>query len=351
MSMKSINFYKDRYLRHLPTSNCAGCGNGTILNCFARAVDELELNIDKVLCVSGIGCSAWIPSPYFNSDTLHVTHGRALAFATGAKVFNNELTVVVFTGDGDGAGIGGNHLIHAARRNINVTTILVNNFNYAMTGGQLAPTTFFGIRTVTSPYGNPENPFDLCKLVKAAGATYVARWSTYHIRELRKSIKDAISNNGFSFIEVLSQCPTRQRRMFNLRGSVQHEIPAKILEVFKESTYIRKKLKKENYFYIFPKEELELTEKRVSKILTENSIDFEIKVVTRLFLGNVVKVECKDIESFNKSLNLVKGLRGIGRLLKTHIGKIVLGVFVSKKSRDLAESMGKFIKFEESAKT
>lgn len=346
MSIKPMDYYRERYIRHLPTSFCTGCGNGIILNCFARMVDELEIDLDKVLCVSGIGCSAWIPSPHFNSDTLHVTHGRAIAFATGAKVFNNDLTAVVFTGDGDGAGIGGNHLIHAARRNIDITTILVNNLSYAMTGGQLAPTTFFGMRTITSPYGNPENPFDLCKLVKAAGATYVARWSTYHVRELMRSIKDALSNKGFSFIEVLSKCPIRHRRTLNLTGSVQHEIPSKLLKVFKESTYIRQRPREENYFYVVPRGELEDTETKVSKTLRENGVEFESRVVTRLFFGKVVKIECKDIESFRRSLSLVRGMKGIGSVLDSRRGKIALGVFVSKRRREFTESLRKIVESE-----
>jgi 2-oxoglutarate ferredoxin oxidoreductase subunit beta len=310
-----------------------------ILNSFVRAVDELGFDLEKVLSVSGIGCSAWIPSPHFNSDTLHVTHGRAIPFASGVKLFNNELTTVVFTGDGDGAGIGGNHLIHAARRNIDITTILVNNFSYAMTGGQVAPTTFLGLKTITSPFGNVERPFDLCKLMTAAGATYVARWTTYHIRELRRSIKDALKNKGFSFIEVFSQCPTQQRRLLNLRSSDRSDIPLKILEMFKESTYIRHMPREENYFYITPKSDLSLSQMKVSKILSENSIDFKIREVDRLFFGRILKVECRNIECLKKALNLVKRLAKIGRVLRSRMGKIALGVFVSKSSRELTASI------------
>lgn len=208
---KPQQYYRKRYLRHIPTAFCAGCGNGTILNCFVRAIDELiaakRLRHRDLLAVSGIGCSAWIPSPHFLGDTLHTTHGRAIAFATGAKIQNPRLRVIVFTGDGDGAAIGGNHFIHAARRNIPMTVILVNNFNYGMTGGQSAPTTPLHVRTSTYPK-HPEAPFDLSQLALGAGASYVARWTTYYVNEIIAGVKEAIMHPGFAFIEILSQCPT-----------------------------------------------------------------------------------------------------------------------------------------------
>jgi 2-oxoglutarate ferredoxin oxidoreductase subunit beta len=210
-------YYRDRYLRNLPTAFCAGCGNGTILNSFVRAVDELvttkELRQQDLLAVSGIGCSAWIPSPHFRADTLHTTHGRAIAFATGAKVMNSKLKVTVFTGDGDGAAIGGNHLIHAARRNIPMTVILVNNFNYGMTGGQSAPTTPLHVRTSTYPR-HPEAPFDLCQLMLGAGASYVARWTTFYVNELISTLKETLLHPGFAFVEIIAQCPTYAARFF-----------------------------------------------------------------------------------------------------------------------------------------
>jgi 2-oxoglutarate ferredoxin oxidoreductase subunit beta len=212
---KPQEYYRERYLRNLPTPFCAGCGNGTILNCFVRAVDELvknkQIRHQDLLCVSGIGCSAWIPSPHFNGDTLHTTHGRAIAFATGAKIMNPKLQVTVFTGDGDGAAIGGNHLIHAARRNIPMTVILVNNFNYGMTGGQSAPTTPLHVRTTTYPK-HPETPFDLCQLMLGAGASYVARWTTFYVNEIVATLKETMIHPGFAFIEILSQCPTYAAR-------------------------------------------------------------------------------------------------------------------------------------------
>ena len=202
-----INLIK-KYSRFLPHKFCPGCGNGIILNCFMRAIDQLDIDPNSYLCVSGIGCSSWIPSPYLNLDTFHTVHGRAIAYATGAKVANKKLNVIVFTGDGDGAGIGGNHLIHAARRNIDLTVFLINNYIYGMTGGQMAPTTPKNSITSTSVFGSPERPFDLCDLVKSAGATYIARWSVFQPRQLIKSMKEAILHKGFAFIEILSPCPT-----------------------------------------------------------------------------------------------------------------------------------------------
>ena len=199
-----------RYLRQeiLPTTFCAGCGGGTVLNCFTHAVDEMELDVDRMVAVTGIGCSSWIPSPYFKVDTLHTTHGRAIAFATGVKVARPELDVVVIAGDGDLSGIGGNHLIHAARRNIGLKVFLVNNFIYGMTGGQVAPTTPTGTRTATTPYGNPEPPMAITELVAAAGADFAARWTTYHVFQLIRAMKKALSTPGFAFVEIVSQCPT-----------------------------------------------------------------------------------------------------------------------------------------------
>ncbi len=199
-----------RYLRQeiLPTTFCQGCGGGTVLNCFARAVDQLEIDVANMVTVTGIGCSSWITSPYFKSDTLHTTHGRAIAFASGVKVARPELDVVVIAGDGDLAGIGGNHLIHAARRNIGLKVLLVNNTIYGMTGGQVAPTTPTGIRTATTPYGNQEPPMRITEMVTAAGATFSARWTTFHVFQLIKAMKKALTHEGFAFVEIMSQCPT-----------------------------------------------------------------------------------------------------------------------------------------------
>ena len=204
-----------------PHTHCSGCGNGIIAQSFLRAVDEVGLPKQKLVCVAGIGCSGWIPSPFFDIDTLHVTHGRPIAFATGVKLGNPDLEVVVFAGDGDVSAIGGNHLIHAARRNIGIKVICVNNMIYGMTGGEVAPTTPRGMKTTTTPFGNLERPFDLSKLVIAAGGTYVARWTTYHVARLVASMKNALTRNGFAFLEVVSQCPVHYGRRIGITNPVE----------------------------------------------------------------------------------------------------------------------------------
>ncbi len=189
-----------------PSIFCQGCGNGTVLNCTMRAIDKLGLDIDKIVFVSGIGCSSRMPG-YINADGLHTTHGRAIAFATGIKLASPELEVIVFTGDGDLAGIGGNHFIHAARRNVNLTVVCINNYNYGMTGSQTSPTTPVGGFTTTSPYGNIEMPFDLAHLALGAGAPFVAKWTTAFPHETMTAIKRGIEHPGFAFIEVVTPCP------------------------------------------------------------------------------------------------------------------------------------------------
>ncbi|MFZ5651743.1 MAG: thiamine pyrophosphate-dependent enzyme [Bacillota bacterium] len=221
----------EKYLRKftLPFLWCPGCGNGMILSATVRAIEQLDI-IDRVALVGGIGCSGWIPV-YINADTLHVLHGRAIPFATGLKMSDPNRKVIVFTGDGDCLGIGGNHFIHGARRNIDITVIMIHNQIYGMTGGQMAPTTPFDGKTKTSPYGNTETPFDACELAKAAGASYVARWTTAHPRQLSKSIAEAISHEGFAFVEVLTQCPTQAGRVIHGEAN-----PAKVLEILKAKT-------------------------------------------------------------------------------------------------------------------
>lgn len=194
------------------TPFCPGCGHGILMGLILRAIDELQMDMNKMLFVSGIGCAAWIPSPHYNGDTLHTLHGRALAFATGAKLFNPDLCVLVISGDGDLSSIGGNHLIHAARRNLDLKVVCANNMIYGMTGGQVASTTPKGSKTSTTDEGNPYPPFDLCRLVKAAGASYVARYSVTQPVALIRAIKKILLRPGFSFIEVLSPCPTQYGR-------------------------------------------------------------------------------------------------------------------------------------------
>jgi 2-oxoglutarate ferredoxin oxidoreductase subunit beta len=188
-----------------------------------------------MISVTGIGCSSWIPSPYFKCDTLHTTHGRAIAFATGVKVAKPESKVVVIAGDGDLSGIGGNHLIHAARRNAGLTVFLVNNYIYGMTGGQVSPATPHGAITSTTPYSNAEYPLKIAELVAAAGANYVARWTTFHMRKLITSMKEALTKDGFTFIEIISQCPVSYGKRAGLRDGVAY------MEYFKDSSVSLKK--------------------------------------------------------------------------------------------------------------
>lgn len=195
----------------IPHIWCPGCGIGTVVSSFAEALRLNKEDLDKVAVVSGIGCTGRVAG-YVKLDSFHTTHGRAIPFATGLKLGNPELKVVVFSGDGDIVGIGGNHFIHAARRNMDILVICVNNFNYAMTGGQVAPTTPLRANVSTAPYGNFEYPFSLPYLADAAGATYVARWTALHLRRVTKSIQEALNHRGFSFIEVITPCVTLYAR-------------------------------------------------------------------------------------------------------------------------------------------
>ncbi len=204
----------------LPHIWCPECGIGTAVNCFAAALRHLEFNLDEVSIVSGIGCSGRVAG-YLKLDSFHTTHGRAIAFATGLKMANPKLKVVVFSGDGDLISIGGNHFIHAARRNVDMTVICVNNFNYAMTGGQVGPTTPLEAVCTTTPYGNFERPFNLPALAASCGAVYVARWTTLHVRRLTKAFEEALSKRGFSFVEAISPCPTLYTRRNKLGSGLE----------------------------------------------------------------------------------------------------------------------------------
>lgn len=207
-------FFREEKLPHIW---CPGCGHGIIMRSITQAIENLGLEKDKVVIVSGIGCSSRAPG-YMDFNTLHTTHGRALAFATGVKHANPELEVIVITGDGDASAIGGNHLIHACRRNIGITTIVFNNNIYGMTGGQYSPTTPTGDLGTTAPYGNVDPAFDIAKLAGAAGATYTARTTAYHARPMTKYIEKAIAHKGFSLVEAISICPTYYGRK-NKKGS------------------------------------------------------------------------------------------------------------------------------------
>lgn len=210
-----------KYLRteRFPHIWCEGCGDGIILGSFVRALDELKINMDKLVVVSGIGCMGRAAG-YIRCDSFHTTHGRPIALATGIRLANPELTIAVISGDGDLFAIGGNHFIHAARRNVDMTVICSNNFNYGMTGGQLAPTTPLASYTTTSPYGNIEQPFNLVHLAAAAGAVYVARWTALHVQRLTDSIKKALKKKGFKFIEVVSPCPELYGRYNKLGNAI-----------------------------------------------------------------------------------------------------------------------------------
>jgi 2-oxoglutarate ferredoxin oxidoreductase subunit beta len=195
----------------MPHIWCPGCGIGTTVNCFTRALGEAEIDLQHLVVVSGIGCTGRVAG-YLNVDSFHTTHGRAIPFATGLKLANPKLNVVVYSGDGDLSAIGGNHLIHAARRNIDLKIICVNNLIYGMTGGQTAPTTPGHVITSTSPYGTFDTNFNLPHLLDAAGAVYVARWTVFHVRQLTRAIQEAFQRKGFTFIEIISPCPTLYQR-------------------------------------------------------------------------------------------------------------------------------------------
>ncbi len=210
------------FLRHrmMPHILCPGCGCGIVLGALIRAVRNLEIDRNKIVVVSGIGCSGRL-SGYVDFNTLHTTHGRALAFATGVKLAKPELYVIAIMGDGDAAAIGGNHLIHAARRNVTLTALVINNSIYGMTGGQYSPTTPYGAKASTAPYGHIERGLEICELARAAGAAFVARGTVYHTKLLIKLIERAILKKGFSLIEIISPCPVNYGRRNMMSSAVE----------------------------------------------------------------------------------------------------------------------------------
>jgi 2-oxoglutarate ferredoxin oxidoreductase subunit beta len=228
--MKGTSSHKD-LLRERKLPFCPGCGIFTVMNLFLKAVNELgHKDFRKFVFCSGIGCSSWIPSPYFKADSIHTPHGRSIPVATGVKSVRPDLCVVVFGGDGDITGIGMSHFIHAARRNLDILVIMINNMVYGMTGGQVAPTTPVEMKTSTTPYGNRDRPLDAAALAVTAGAAYSARWTTAHPMELKESIKKAIEMKGYRFIEIVSQCPTA----FGKRAGFKNI--AEILKWFKQKS-------------------------------------------------------------------------------------------------------------------
>jgi 2-oxoglutarate ferredoxin oxidoreductase subunit beta len=231
------DFIRERFFPHLW---CPGCGHGIVLNSLLRAVDQLGMSRNEIVMVSGIGCSARI-SGYVDFHTLHTIHGRALAFATGVKMSRPELNLVVPMGDGDALAIGGNHFIHAARRNIDITAIVMNNRIYGMTGGQFSPLSGRDISATTAPFLSIDPSFDVVKLSKAAGATFVARTTTYHVKQIIDFVKAAVLHEGFAVLEILSQCPTHFGRR-NKEGSA-----VDMMKRFKEyTTPIGSKAKAQN---------------------------------------------------------------------------------------------------------
>ncbi|WP_419787035.1 2-oxoacid:ferredoxin oxidoreductase subunit beta [Pseudodesulfovibrio sp.] len=224
MSCKDL--IRERFFPHIW---CPGCGHGIVLNNLLRTVDELGLDPNSMCMVSGIGCSARI-SGYVNFHTMHTMHGRALACATGAKMAKPNLNVVVPMGDGDAMAIGGNHFIHACRRNIDMTAIVLNNRIYGMTGGQFSPLSGREILATTAPYGSIDNDFDAVELAMGAGASFVARTTTFHVKEMGKILKQAFNHKGFSVVEVMVQCPTYFGRKNKMGGAVE------MLEFYRDHT-------------------------------------------------------------------------------------------------------------------
>jgi 2-oxoglutarate ferredoxin oxidoreductase subunit beta len=231
------DFIRERFFPHIW---CPGCGHGIVLNSLLRAIENLGMSKNEIVMISGIGCSSRI-SGYVDFHTLHTIHGRALAFATGVKLSLPELNLIVPMGDGDALAIGGNHFIHAARRNIDLTAIVMNNRIYGMTGGQYSPLSGFGTLATTAPFTNIDHDFDIVELAVAAGASFVARTSTYHIQQMTKIFRQAILHEGFSVVEIMSQCPTYFGRKNKIGSAVD------MMEYYKNNTTsIGSKAKKEN---------------------------------------------------------------------------------------------------------
>ena len=224
-----MNLVRTKFMPHIW---CPGCGHGIIMNALLRSIADLKLPKEKVCISSGIGCSSRMPG-YIDACTLHTAHGRSLAFATGVKMANPEMTIVDVMGDGDCTAIGGNHFIHGCRRNVDLTVVLFNNNIYGMTGGQASPMTPLGKKATTAPYGSVDRPFDACSLAEAAGATYVARSTAFHVQHLTDMIANGFDNKGFSFIEAVVQCPTAYGRK-NKMGS-----PANMMKWMRDSAIMK----------------------------------------------------------------------------------------------------------------
>lgn len=266
-----------KYLRvdRLPHIWCPGCGAGIILKSILRAIDKVGWEKDNTVVVSGIGCSSRAPG-YMDFNTLHTTHGRAIAFATGIKMYNPDLNVIVITGDGDATAIGGNHFIHAARRNINLNVILFNNYIYGMTGGQCSPTTPRGKYATTTPYMNIDPNFNISGLAAAAGASFVAKSTTYHINQTDKYIEKSFRKDGFSLVEIMFSCPTGYGRKNKIPDGIS------MMEVFKETSIPIAKAK--------TMKEEETKDKIITGILVDNDLpeytrEYREKILTKAHKG------------------------------------------------------------------
>jgi 2-oxoglutarate ferredoxin oxidoreductase subunit beta len=271
---RSETLQKLRKNKKFPTIWCSGCGIGVVMGALIRAIDHLGLKNDDVALVAGIGCTARMPI-YLDFNTLHTTHGRALAFATGLKIARPDMKVIAIMGDGDALAIGGNHFIHAARRNIGITAIVVNNAIYGMTGGQYSPTTPIGGRATTAPYGNIEPPMPICELAAAAGASYVARSTVYHALELDKFISEAIAKDGFSLVEAVSYCHTTYGRL-NKLGSA-----ADMMRALKDNS-----LSRNAYEALSPEERLQNT-----KIVRGNFVNLDRPQYTEAYSELIAQVQ------------------------------------------------------------
>src|SRR5512137_123437 len=271
---RSETLQKLRKNKKFPTIWCSGCGIGVVMGALIRAIDHLGLKNDEVALVAGIGCTARMPV-YMDFNTLHTTHGRALAFATGLKIARPDMKIIAIMGDGDALAIGGNHFIHAARRNLGITAIVVNNAIYGMTGGQYSPTTPLGGRATTAPYGNIEPPFPVCELAIAAGATYVARSTVYHALELDKFLAEAIAKDGFSLVEAVSYCHTTYGRL-NKLGTA-----ADMMRALKDNS-----LSKNAYEGLSPEERLQNT-----KIVRGNFVNIDRLQYTAAYSNLITQVQ------------------------------------------------------------
>lgn len=271
---RSETLQKLRKNKKFPTIWCSGCGIGVVMGALIRAIDHLGLKNDDVALVAGIGCSARMPV-YMDFNTMHTAHGRALAFATGLKIARPDMKVIAVMGDGDALAIGGNHFIHAARRNIGITALVVNNGIYGMTGGQYSPTTPLGSRATTAPYGNIEPPFPVCELATAAGASYVARSTVYHALELDKFLAEAIAKDGFSLVEAVSYCHTTYGRLNKLGAA------ADMMRSLKDNT-----VSKSIYDRMTPEEKAANT-----KIVRGNFVNIDRPEYTNTYADLITRVQ------------------------------------------------------------